>query len=303
MTGVYNMDGMRAAIGLLVLLAGTCSGAKTPYEMKGKTVLLWPNGAPGSEGRTAPERWIEGSTPDEFHRVTDIHNPSLTVYLPAKDKASGAAFVVAPGGGHRYLVMDLEGEFVARKLNGMGIAAFVLKSRLAKADNSTYKAEVESLADVQRAIRTIRSHAAEWNVDTALVGVMGFSAGGYLAALAENQFDAGRPEAADMTERMSSRPDFAVLAYPGVAGWSRGITKGAPPTFLFINNDDSLSTAAVEYFLALKKAGVTAEMHVFRRGGHGVGMTGRTAEFEKMPESKWPGLLEEWMRDLGVLKR
>jgi endo-1,4-beta-xylanase len=121
--------------------------------------------------------------------------------------------------------------------------------------------------------------------------------------LAENRFDTGHADATDPVERNSSRPDFAVLAYPGVAAWNSAISKDAPPTFLFVNNDDPLSTAAAEYYLGLKKAGVTAEFHVFRRGGHGVGMTGRTAEFTKMPESKWPELLHEWMSDLGYLNR
>jgi acetyl esterase/lipase len=294
---------MRSAAGVLLLIASAGWGASTPYAMKGKTVLLWPGGAPGSEGQTAPERWIEGGTPDAFHRVTDIHSPSLTVYLPARERANGAAFVIAPGGGHRYLVMDLEGEFAAQKLNSMGIAAFVLKSRLAKADYSTYKADVESVADLQRAVRMVRERAKEWNVDASRVGVMGFSAGGYLAAVAETRFDTGRSDAADPVERMSSKPDFAVLAYPGIAGWNAGPGKETPPTFLFVNSDDPLSTAAAEYYLALKKAGVTAELHVFRRGGHGVGMTGRTADFAKMPESKWPELLQAWMEDLGFLQR
>src|SRR5882724_8956756 len=136
---------MRTVIGLLLLCSGAGLGANTPYEMKGQTVFLWPNGAPGSEGKTSPERWIEGGTPDAFHRVTDIHKPSITAYLPPKDIATGAAFIIAPGGAHRYLVVDLEGEFAAKKLNAMGVAALVLKSRLSKADGSTYRAEVESL--------------------------------------------------------------------------------------------------------------------------------------------------------------
>ena len=177
---------------LAVLVAlgtvGLCLGADPAFSMKGPSILLWPEGAPGSEGKTAPERWIQGSQPDAFHRVTDIHNPSITVYLPPKEKATGAALIVSPGGGHRYLVMDLEGELVAQKLNEMGVAAFVLKSRLARADGSTYQAEVESLADVQRAIRLVRSRAQEWGVDVRRVGVLGFSAGGHLAALAENRF-------------------------------------------------------------------------------------------------------------------
>ncbi|HYZ83445.1 MAG TPA: alpha/beta hydrolase [Bryobacteraceae bacterium] len=289
---------MAAALALPLAFA-----ADSAYLMKGTTVVLWPEGAPGSEGKTAPERWIEGTTPDAFHRVTDIHKPSIIAYLPSKDKATGAAFVVAPGGGHRYLVMDLEGEFVAKKLNEMGVAAFVLKSRLARAEGSTYKAEVESLADVQRAIRMVRSRSAEWGLDVRRIGVMGFSAGGHLAALAENRFDAGTPQATDPIERISSRPDFVVLGYPGLVSADTVTTKDLPPTFIFVNDDDRLSTASGEYYLALKKAGASAEFHVFRRGGHGVGMTGRTPEFATMPQARWPELLRDWMNDLGYLKR
>jgi len=208
----------------------------------------------------------------------------------------------APGGGHRYPVVDPEGELVAKKLNAMGVAAFVLRSRLAKADGSTYKVEVESLADMQRAIRLVRSRAKEWGVDPGRVGAMGFSAGGQLAALAESKYDAGTADSSDAVERQGSKPDFVVLGYPGIAGQRAEVTKETTPTFLFVNSDDNLSTAAAEYYLALKKAGVTAELHIFRRGGHGVGMTGRTAEFESMPESRWPELMHEWMRDLGLLR-
>ena len=294
-------------IASMMLIAVPAAIAATgPYEMKGQTVFLWPHGAPGSEGKTAPERWIDntaaGQTPDPYHRVTDIHNPSITAYLPPKGRATGAAFIIAPGGGHRYLVVDLEGEFVAKKLNEMGVAGFVLKSRLAKADGSTYKAEVESLADVQRAIRLVRSRAREWQIDPACVGVMGFSAGGYLAALAENRDEPGNPAAPDPVDRFSSKADFAVLGYPGLSGQDFNITKQTPPTFIFVNNDDPLSTASAEYYLKLKKAGVQAELHVFRRGGHGVGATGRVpAEFQKESVSKWPELLGAWMGDLGLL--
>ncbi len=295
---------MRIPAAFLILLsAWSMFGASTPYDMKGTTIVLWPNGAPGSEGKTAPEQWIEGATPDAFHRVTDIHKPTLTAYLPARDKATGAAFIIAPGGAHKYLVVDLEGELVAQKLQAAGVAAFVLKSRLEKAEGSTYKADVESLADMQRAVRLVRSRVKEWGGDPNRIGVMGFSAGGYLAALAANQFDAGNAGAADPVERFSSRPDFAVLGYPGIANWKRPIAKDAPPTFIFVNSDDNLSVAAAEYYLAVKKAGMTADLHIFRRGGHGVGMTGRTPEFASMPESRWPELLQEWMRDLGYLKK
>ncbi len=295
---LYRTSIISAAIALIL------SAATDPYVMKGPVVVLWPHGAPGSEAKSGvPERWVEGATPDAFHRVTDIHNPSITVLLPAKDKATGAACIIAPGGGHRYLAIDLEGGLVAAKLNAMGIAGFVLKSRLARADGSAYQVDRESLADLQRAIRVVRSRAAEWGVDPAKICVMGFSAGGELGALAENRFDPGDPNAADPVDRVSSRPDFAVLGYPALTGWKTPIVKDAPPTFVFINNDDSLSTSAVEYVLLLKKAGVSVEFHTFRRGGHGVGMTGRTAEFNDMPESMWPNLAEAWMRDLGFLKK
>ena len=232
--------------------------------------------------------------------MTDIHNPSITVFLPPKGKANGAAFIVAPGGGHRYLVMDLEGKFVAEKLNSMGIAAFVLKSRLANAQGSTYKIEKESLADTLRAIRVVRSRAKDWGVDPGRVGVMGFSAGGQLALLAENHSDPGKADAADPVDRLSSRPDFAVLGYPGIRDWKTPVEKTLPPTFIYVNDDDPLATGAAEYYLELRKAKITSEFHVFRRGGHGVGMTGRTAEFKTMPESKWPDLLQAWLTDIGV---
>jgi acetyl esterase/lipase len=300
------MLSMLRLVPALLLASSAAFAATGPYQMKGQTVFLWPNGAPGSEGKNAAERWIDntaaGQTPDPYHRVTDINNPSITAYLPAKGKATGAAFIIAPGGGHRYLVVDLEGEFVAKKLNEIGVAGFVLKSRLAKADGSTYRADVESLADLQRAIRVVRSRAKEWGVDPGRVGAMGFSAGGYLAALAENKYDTGKPDSPDPVERLGSKPDFAVLGYPGLAGQDFGISKQTPPTFIFVNNDDNLSTASAEYYLALKKAGVQTELHIFRRGGHGVGATGRVpAEFQKQSVSKWPELLGAWMTDLGLL--
>jgi len=269
---------------VILTLALPLLGATSAFETKAPVIRIWPGVAPGSEGKTAPERWIEGATPDQFHRVTDIHTPTLTVYLPSK--GNGTAVIIAPGGGHRYLVVDLEGELVAKKLNEMGVAAFVLRSRLAKADGSTYRVEVESLADMQQAIRVVRGRAKEWSVNPAKVGIMGFSAGGQLAALAENAAD--------------PKPDFAVLGYPGLAQWTGDISSNAPPTFIFVNDDDPLATGAGKYYLALRDAKVSAEFHVFRRGGHGVGATGRAPGFEKLGVSKWPELLGIWMTDLGL---
>ncbi len=277
-------------IALASLAATSLFAVAEPFVPSGPIIPIWPGVAPGSEGKTAPERWIEGATPDIFHRVTDIHVPSLTIYLPPKDKATGTAVIIALGGGHRYLVVDLEGELVAKKLNAMGIAVFVLRNRLAAAEGSTYKVEVESLADLQQAIRVVRSRAGEWGVNPARVGIMGFSAGGHLAALAANKFEP------------TTRPDFAVLAYPGRGATSIPLAKDGPPTFLFVATDDDLAPVAGEYYFAARKAGINAELHVFRRGGHGVGATGRnTPGFDKLGIAQWPELFRVWLTDLGML--
>jgi endo-1,4-beta-xylanase len=288
---------------LLVLLALPMAWAADPnsIDLHAPEVALWPKGAPGSENVQAKEEWMPST--DGFHRVRSIHQPSLTVFLPPKEKATGVAFVVCPGGGHNYLVMDLEGANVARVLNGMGIAAFVLKSRLAHTAGFNYKVEVESLADAQRAIRMVRSRAKEWNVDTAHVGIMGFSAGGELSGYAETRWDRGKADAGDAVERESSRPDFAVLAYPGGKASNLTMTKETPATFLVVASDDNLSPNSIDYWTALRKAGVPAELHVYRRAGHGFGMTGRTPEFAKLPVAGWPARFQEWMIDMAFLPR
>lgn len=281
---------LRPTLFIFVLAASSLAAAQ-PFVTDAPKIRIWPGVAPGSEGNTAPERWIEGATPDAFHRVTEIHVPTLTVYLPPPEKARGVACVIAPGGGHRYLVVDLEGERVAKRLNEMGVAAFVLRSRLARAEGSTYRVEVESLADLQQAIRVVRTRAKEWGVDPTRVGVMGFSAGGHLAALAQNTFDA------------ETRPDFAVLAYPAYIGAQTPIAQDAPPAFIFVNDDDALATNSAEYYLALRQAKIPAELHVFRRGGHGIGLSGRgTSDFGKLGVAKWPELFAIWLTDLGVLR-
>lgn len=279
----------RFSFGLFVVSALCQAAATDAIHFKEPEIPLWPNGAPGSEGVKAKEEWMPST--DGIHRVINVHNPTITVFLPAKEKATGVAYIICPGGGHSHLTMDLEGADVAKTLNAMGIAGFVLKSRLAKTEGYHYKVEVESLQDAQQAIRVVRSRAKEWGVDTAHVGIMGFSAGGEIAALTSTRFDA------------ATRPDFAVLGYPGIKPATLTPTKDTPPTFIVVNDDDKLSVASAEYYLDLKKAGVPVEMHIYARGGHGFGTRGRTDDFRKLPVSTWPARLQDWMLDRGILTR
>ncbi len=253
----------------------------------GQEIAIWPGVAPGSEGITEKEEAMPKT--DAFTRITKIHRPTLTPYLAQKGKATGAAFVICPGGAHRYVVVDLEGEFVAKKLNAMGIAGFVLKSRLSKAAGSKYQVDVESLADAQQAIRVLRTRAAEWGLDPKKIGIMGFSAGGELAALASIRFD------------KDTRPDVAVLGYPAVRNPEWKPLATTPATFIVVANDDSLAPNSAEWYLKLKAAKVPAELHIYAKGGHGFGMTGRTPAFAASPLAGWPEMLQAWLKEVGFL--
>lgn len=270
------------------------------------SVPLWSQGAPGFESKKDVKESVDWrQEPDIVFPVTSgIHNPSITPYLPAKGKATGAAVIIAPGGGHMFLTMDREGYDLGQWLADHGVAAFVLKYRLAR-DNSNpkgaaqpYTIDQHALADAQRAIRLIRSRASEWGVNPARVGILGFSAGGEVALLAGTHFDAGKADAADAVERQSSRPDFFVPVYPG--GLQRtdlNLSKDTPPAFLLCAYDDRMPEQLSQFFVALKKAGVNAEIHIYNSGGHGFGVRDRP-----IAVSKWPQRLVEWMGDLGLLK-
>ena len=274
---------------LTLFVAATALAAE-----RGEEIRLWPNGAPGSEGETAAEVFKgDARLPSNF---TVVHYPSIYVFLPPKDEASGMAMVVAPGGGHSQLVIDKEGWEIADFLNRNGIAAFVLKYRLARAPGSHYTVEGNALADAARAMRTVRSRAAEWGVDPARIGIMGFSAGGEVAALMETRFDAGNASAADPIDRASSRPDFAVVVYPGYRPGTITVPKDAPPTFLVCADDDrSHVVTTVNLYLDLEKQQAPAEMHIYGSGGHGFGLR------SKLPVGNWPDRLLDWMRDRKLL--
>jgi acetyl esterase/lipase len=273
--------------------------AQTPAMPKAD--LLWPGGAPGALG------------------TEDIDKPSLAPYLVPAGRGTGTAVVVCPGGGYGGLSMDKEGDQIAKWLNSLGVSAFVLKYRL----GPKYHHPVE-LGDAQRAIRTVRSKAAEYRLLPDRIGIMGFSAGGHLASTAGTHFDAGDAAAGDPIDRLSSRPDFLVLCYPVISfgefahqGSRRNllgdnpdpklvvslsnetqVTAQTPPTFLFHTTTDGSVPVenSVMFYAALRKAGVPAELHIYERGPHGVGLA-QTDE----ALSTWPARLADWLRVHGLL--
>ena len=266
---------------------------------RGATLPLWPHGAPGSEAlATRPEVVTPPANPGASLHVSGIHNPSLLVYLPPTGKATGAAMIIAPGGGHRFLSIDTEGTNVAEFLNSIGVAAFVLKYRLARDEGSPYKIEEHPYADAQRAIRLVRSKAAEWNLNPAKLGIIGFSAGGEIAILASTRYDAGNSTASDPIDRQSSRPDYQILIYPGIKAETYNITKDTPPTFMLCADNDKGPAAAISaLYPMLKNAGVKTEMHIYSSGGHGFGYRPGAMPVIK---SSWVLRLQDWMNDIGM---
>ena len=260
-------------------------------------IKLWPKGAPGAEGSVTPE--TVRLSPDGEHILSNIQEPSIIPYLPPKAAATGAAVIVAPGGGHSELWMDHEGYAVAEWLSDHGVAAFVLKYRLAKQKDSTYTVEDTELGDMQRAIRTVRSRSTEWGVDPARIGVMGFSAGGELAALASTRYDEGTPASDDPVERASSKPDFQALLYPAIPH-DRRLTADTPRAFLACGGNDrpDISQGLPELYLALTRLHVSAELHIYAGVGHGFGVR----KTNPAPVSGWTSLFLEWMNAQGLLK-
>jgi acetyl esterase/lipase len=268
------------------------------YAADSQVVYLWPNGAPGSESKTGDEVVHVQAAGD--HVISNVHKPSITVYLPSKETATGVGIVIAPGGGHSTLWVDHEGYNVAKWLAAHGVAGFVLKYRLAREKDSTYTIEGTSLSDTQRAIRLVKSKGQEWGVDPDRIGVIGFSAGGELAALAATHIDAGKSDAADPLDRISSKPAFFGLLYPAIPK-DMPLSKDMPPAFLACGENDrqNISQGLPELYIAMKKAGAQAELHVYTKVGHGFGVR----ETTKGPVALWPQRFYEWMDARGFLKR
>ncbi len=305
------MDGMVAGCGGGFGVRGGagagCSRGTAPVAMPHAAVPLWAGGAPGSEGKSALEVVVADGE-GERH-VSSVNIPSIAPYLvrvPGGGKgAPTAAVIIAPGGGHSLLSIDHEGYDVAKYLSGHGVAAFVLKYRLAREKGSTYTVEGDEVRDVQRAIRMVKSRAAEWNIDSARVGVMGFSAGGELAVRVSELGEASPAGAAgtpDSIDKESARPAFEVLMYPGgltpeIIG---KVTKEMPPAFLLCGADDreTISQMLPELFVALRKAGVSAELHEYAGVGHGFGLRLN----QRGGVAEWPSVLVQWMDTKGFLR-
>jgi len=258
---------------------------------------LWNGTAPGSEGHTSPlrMRW-DNYESTWYATITNVNVPAIIPFLPPSDKATHFAVVVCPGGGHRDLAMSHEGYAVGTWLAAHGIAAFILEYRLARAPDSPYTINIHSLMDAQRAIRTVRSRAAEWNVDPHHVGIMGFSAGGEIAALAATEFDNPVKGTSDAIDAVDCRPDFQALIYPGLPKILPTPPANTPPVFFCgAHKDEGHLTPMVQYYIKLSEAGVSTELHIYSTGNHGFGI--RDLD---MPAYSWMGLFKTWLGTLGA---
>ncbi len=275
------------------------------YAEEPQRTLLWPDGAPDAKGDRPADK------------------PTLTIFLPDKSKANGAAVIICPGGAYGHLAVDHEGKQIAEWLNSLGVAGFMLEYR----HRGGGYGHPAPLQDAQRAIRTVRANAEKWNVNPQRIGIMGFSAGGHLASTAGTHFDKGDPEATDTIDRASCRPDFMILCYPVIAfGESythrdsqdnligkdapdelikslsneKQVTADTPPTFLFHTDEDKTVPPenSIQFYLALHKAKVPAELHIYQKGSHGLGLVLKTPG-----TSEWPKACEAWLGNQKILDK
>lgn len=275
------------------------------------TLNLWPHGTPGAIAGAAPEADI--STPHDdlvagrpIVRLANVSNPTLTLY-EAKSNPSGTAVVVFPGGGYQILAMDLEGSEVCDWLNSINITCVLVKYRVP--DSGPYPKFSAALQDAQRAVGIVRARANsdEWHIDPHRIGVLGFSAGGHLAAALSTHFDQRLYDVVDSADQQSCRPDFSVLVYPAYISATEDtvaiapeikVTEHTPPAFLVQAEDDhSYIASSIAYFEALRKTKVPAELHIYTGGGHGYGL-----RLTEQPVTHWTDLLEKWLKTIGMTK-
>ena len=294
---------MKTTLVLLTSVIISLSAMAQDFSLK-----VWPEGAPDSNGMTQPEELFEGK------RVRNVSEAEIYVYLPKQGINTGAAIVICPGGGYGMEAMDHEGYDMAQWLAEQGVAGIVLKYRL------PYGHHQIPLVDTQRTMRLVRQKAAEWGINPAKIGIAGSSAGGHLASTAGTHFDLGNPESKDKIEKMSCRPDFMLLLYPVITlneefshmgsrtnligpgnklelvkkySNELHVTDQTPPTFLILTDDDTAvpQRNSIEFYMALKKFNIPAEMHIFSKGGHGFGMNKIN-----QPVDQWPNLFAQWLK-------
>ncbi len=280
-------------VAVLILFPFTTAFAELPKDLPA-ALPLWPKGAPGSESRTNEAEEITGDN------VCNVHNPTLTPYVPDAGKSTGTAVIICPGGGHSKLCLGHEGYALAEWFRDRGIAAFVLKYRLAREKGSTYTIQDHAMADTRRALRIVRSRAAEWHIKPNRIGILGFSAGGELAAYAAMKHDSGQKDATDLIDQQSSRPDFQALIYPGSSATFTA-EAGMPPAFIAAGYSDrpDIAEGMATLYLKYKAAKVPAELHLFANAGHGFGYR---ANAKPSAATRWPERFTEWLTDTGLLK-
>jgi acetyl esterase/lipase len=283
----------RASFILLLLISLSAQADESPL-----TLNVWPGKPPGDSSQIGKEDW-------QGKKVTNVTEPTLAMYRPAKDKDTGVAVIVCPGGGYKVLMMSYEGEDVAKWLADAGITGIVLKYRVPAPPG--VEKYLPGLQDAQRSVSLVRSKAKEWGINPDRIGILGFSAGGHLTVAACTNFDKPAYPPIDSVDQVSCKPDFGVAIYPGgiIEKGSEGgqlspeirITKQTPPMFIAQATDDPGSDNSVYLYLALKHAGVPTELHMYTQGGHGFGIkpTGK-------PAATWTDRCLEWMKSEGILK-
>lgn len=287
---------------LFLLITNLITGSIMAQD---KPIQLFPKGAPGEQTKLIEKALPEGGKVGgaSVLRLSGVSDPTITIYPASDEVATGAAMVVCPGGGYEILAYDLEGDEICQWLNEIGVTAVLLKYRIPR--RTGLEKHTAPLQDVQRAISLVRSKAEELNLDPQRIGVMGFSAGAHLAAMASTSYDKRTYPEVDAADKVSCKPDFCLLVYPAYLDGPNftiapelKVTAQTPPTMLVQTEDDkSYINSSLFYYYALKEAGVPATMHLYSKGGHGYGLrdTGNAV-------NEWPYRAEEWFMELGVIE-